>query len=118
LRPVRSDEPALSKVPASAASGHVPFDQLIDSWFPLTYALNNLNRGLGLSDAYPFVLPTAAVDKLRYVHDLIGRALRPPRSIQEEKKADPSAATKEAAASAEEVQHADEADEATPTTAT
>ena len=25
-----------------------PFDRLIASWFPLTYVLNNLNRGLGL----------------------------------------------------------------------
>ena len=32
------------------------FDRLMASWFPLTYVLNNLNRGLGLPDAYPFVL--------------------------------------------------------------
>ena len=48
-----------------------PFDRVIDSWFPLTYALNNLNRGLGLPDGYPFVLSTPAVDKLRFVHDVI-----------------------------------------------
>ncbi|NOT45375.1 MAG: hypothetical protein HOP14_12300, partial [Acidobacteria bacterium] len=41
---------------------------------PLTYAVNSLNRGLGLADAYPFVLPPAAVDKLRFVHDLVARA--------------------------------------------
>jgi hypothetical protein len=123
LRPVRSDEPALARVPASAASGQAPFDQLIDSWFPLTYALNNLNRGLGLSDAYPFVLPTEAVDKLRYVHDLIGRASKTQRPHPEEKKANPSAATKEAAASAAPTQQAtdatdeNDATDATPTTA-
>jgi hypothetical protein len=33
--------------------------------------LNNLNRGLGLSDGYPFVLSTPAIDKLRFVHDVI-----------------------------------------------
>ena len=32
------------------------FDQMVERWFPLTYVLNNLNRGMGLQDAYPFVL--------------------------------------------------------------
>jgi hypothetical protein len=41
------------------------------SWFPLTYVLNNLNRGLGVPDAYPFVLSQSALEKLRFVHDVI-----------------------------------------------
>ena len=36
--------------------------------------LNSLNRGMGLSDAYPFVLPTPALDKPRFVHEIIGQA--------------------------------------------
>ena len=44
---------------------------MMDDWFPLTYALTNLNRSLGLSDGYPFVLSTAAIDKLRFVHEAI-----------------------------------------------
>jgi hypothetical protein len=48
--------------------------RLIDSWFPVTYVLNNLNRGLGFGDAYPFVLSPSAVDKLRFVDDVVGRA--------------------------------------------
>ena len=51
-----------------------PFDQIIDRWFPLTYVLNNLNRGMGLRDAYPFVLPTPVIEKLRFIHDIIGHA--------------------------------------------
>jgi hypothetical protein len=50
------------------------FDQIRDRWFPLTYVLNSLNRGMGLPDAYPFVLSTPALDKLRYVHEVVGRA--------------------------------------------
>ena len=57
LRPKRRDEPSLTKVPDTSRT--IPFDKLIDSWFPLTYMLNNLNRGLGLADAYPFVLSAA-----------------------------------------------------------
>lgn len=48
-----------------------PFDHIVERWFPLTFALNNLNRGLGLADAYPFVLPQPAIDKLRFVHETI-----------------------------------------------
>jgi hypothetical protein len=37
--------------------------------------LNNLNRGMGLQDAYPFVLPPPAIEKLRFVHDVIADAV-------------------------------------------
>jgi hypothetical protein len=47
------------------------FDDLITGWFPLTFALNSLNRGMGLSDLYPFVLSERALQKLRFVHDVI-----------------------------------------------
>ena len=73
LRPKRQDEPALAKAPEVDSSRTVPFARLIDAWFPLTYILNNLNRGLGLADAYPFVLAAPAIDKLRFVHDVIDR---------------------------------------------
>ena len=36
--------------------------------------LNNLNRGLGLCDVYPFVLSPAVIAKLRFVDDVVGRA--------------------------------------------
>jgi hypothetical protein len=71
LEPLRTDEPALASVPALAGHGRPPFERVIESWFPLTYVLNNLNRGLGLPDGYPFVLSPGAVDKLRFVHDVI-----------------------------------------------
>ena len=71
LRPRRRDEPALPRVPAAAGSPDAAFDRLMASWFPLTYVLNNLNRGLGVPDAYPFVLSQPAIEKLRFVHDVI-----------------------------------------------
>lgn len=70
LRPARTDEPTL-KVVVPPDSPKASFDRLIDAWFPLTYALNNLNRGLGLPDGYPFVLSAPAVDKLRFVHEVV-----------------------------------------------
>jgi hypothetical protein len=52
------------------------FERMINAWFPLTHLLNNLNRGLGLTDAYPFVLSTPAIEKLRFVHETIEAAAR------------------------------------------
>lgn len=71
LRPQRRDEPALTNVPRPSREGTRLFRPLIDSWFAVTYALNNLNRGMGLPDGYPFVLSSPAIEKLRFVHDLI-----------------------------------------------
>jgi hypothetical protein len=73
LRPARSSEPAMR--PDVAVVGEAPpsFDRIIDRWFPLTYVLNNLNRGMGMPDAYPFVLPPPTLAKLAFIHDLIQR---------------------------------------------
>jgi hypothetical protein len=73
LKPRRTDEPTLAATPYPVAPQPVTFDRLVDSWFPLTYMLNNLNRGLGLCDAYPFVLSPAVITKLRFVDDVVGR---------------------------------------------
>jgi hypothetical protein len=54
------------------------FDQLVDQWIPLTLLLNSLNRSLGQDDAYPFALTKKALDKLRFVHNMIhSRPARP-----------------------------------------
>jgi hypothetical protein len=44
---------------------------LIDAWPPLSLALNNLKRAMGLPDLYPFVLSPPAIDKLGFVHELV-----------------------------------------------
>jgi hypothetical protein len=54
---------------ALAAGGS--FDVMLECWLPLTCVLNSLNRGVGIPDLYPFVLPNPAVEKLRFVHDII-----------------------------------------------
>jgi hypothetical protein len=45
------------------------FQAVIDAWLPLCFALNNINRSMGQSDLYPFVLSAAAIAKLKYVHN-------------------------------------------------
>ena len=44
---------------------------LIETWIPLSNALNSLNRTMGLTDIYPFILSPAVVEKLSAIHDLI-----------------------------------------------
>ncbi len=44
---------------------------LIESWLPLAFAVNSLNRSMGQPDLYPFVLTPGAIGKMGYVHAVI-----------------------------------------------
>jgi len=68
LRPSRNGEPRVVRVKSDDFFGEGSFDRMLASWHAVTYLLNSLNRGMGLADAYPFVLAPAAVEKLRFVH--------------------------------------------------
>jgi hypothetical protein len=85
VQPRRCDEPAAPTLPEPMSPEAAAFDHLIDCWFPLTYVLNNLNRGLGHPDAYPFVLSPAAVAKLRFIDRVVGRGrhARPARATEQ-----------------------------------
>ena len=74
LQPKRAGEPTLTPDIAVVGTKTPPFEELIERWYPLTYVLNNLNRGMGMQDAYPFVLSNPAVNKLRFVHEIINGA--------------------------------------------
>jgi hypothetical protein len=76
LRPGRPDEPSLLRMSTDVKQPESSFDRMLQSWFPVTYLLNNLNRGLGLADGYPFLLSTPVIEKLRFVHDTISRGVR------------------------------------------
>jgi len=45
-------------------------EQLIDNWLPIAFTVNSLNRSMGLTDLYPFVLAPKAIEKLGFVHAL------------------------------------------------
>jgi hypothetical protein len=77
VKPERPDEPELSVPPVPTRAQVGEFDRLIEEWKTLTYVLNNLTRGLGLADAYPFVVSAAIADKLRFVCDTIAGAGKP-----------------------------------------
>jgi hypothetical protein len=70
LSPKHPAASAMSAAPQNPAPVNTDFDALLENWFPLTYALNSLNRGMGLPDAYPFVLSSTAIEKLRFIHEV------------------------------------------------
>jgi hypothetical protein len=47
------------------------FDTIIELWLPLSWGLNMVNRSMGKEDIYPFVLPPAVLDKMRFIHTVI-----------------------------------------------
>lgn len=51
-------------------AGDANFDQMMVDWFAVTYLLNNLSRGLGQRDSYPFVLMNPVIEKLRFIHEV------------------------------------------------
>ena len=76
LCPKHPSADSMSVDTRKVAESHAGFDQLLSTWFPLTYALNSLNRGMGLPDLYPFVLSKRAVSKLRFVHEVVEKTRR------------------------------------------
>ena len=67
---------AFSFAPAAATFerkvlGPSGFDQIIDMWLPLSWALNMVNRSMGKPDLYPFVLPPAVLEKMRFIYTVI-----------------------------------------------
>jgi hypothetical protein len=47
------------------------FETIIRYWLPLTFAMNSLNRSMGLNDLYPFVISNTVKEKMKFIHQLI-----------------------------------------------
>lgn len=71
LAPKHPAAAAMTADPAKVSAPDAGFEGIMNHWFPLTYALNSLNRGMGLPDLYPFVLSTPAIEKLRFIHETV-----------------------------------------------
>ncbi len=69
--PPHRDEPRVERVPDPAREPRLAFSEVLEGWTTITYVLNNLNRGLGTDDPYPFVLGPGSIEKLRFVHELV-----------------------------------------------
>ena len=46
------------------------FNDIISLWFPLVFAMNSINRSMGMPDLYPFVIPPKVIEKLTFIHEV------------------------------------------------
>jgi hypothetical protein len=46
------------------------FEPIVESWLPVEFATNSMNRSMGLLDLYPFVLSPKVIEKLGFMHAL------------------------------------------------
>jgi hypothetical protein len=50
------------------------FDGVVAAWLPFTFAMNSVNRAMGMRDLYPFILSPAVIRKLGFIHSLVQAA--------------------------------------------
>lgn len=44
------------------------FQRIVDSCIPIFFAINSINRSMGIPDIYPFVTNRAVIEKLKFIH--------------------------------------------------
>ena len=47
------------------------FDVIIQTCVPLSFAVNSINRAMGVPDVYPFIISPGVVHKLKFIHQLL-----------------------------------------------
>src|SRR4029077_16912685 len=77
LRPARTEMQAARPQFSLRQAAGTPFEALINDWLAVTYIHNNLSRGLGQKDLYPFVLSDTGIAKLGFVHRICTAAKSP-----------------------------------------
>jgi hypothetical protein len=80
LTPKHPAAQTMTADPKKVAEAEGGFDRIFKNWLPLTYALNSLNRGMGLPDLYPFVLSAPAIEKMRFIHETVQAVRHGPRN--------------------------------------
>jgi len=50
--------------------------QVINTWLPVSQFINAMSRSLGNRDSYPFVMPDAVLEKIAFIHQVIGAGVR------------------------------------------
>ena len=47
------------------------FDAIVRAWLPFTFAMNSVNRAMGVRELYPFILSPEVIGKLGFIHGLV-----------------------------------------------
>ena len=68
-----SDQPIGDQIAAQAQLSE-EFRDMVREWVPLTLLANSLSRSLGHADVYPFALSYRALQKMQFIHEVVGAA--------------------------------------------
>lgn len=68
--------PKLQNAPHMRLQSYNPYDELpfqtiLDESIALFYAVNSINRSMGIPDVYPFIISNPVVKKLEYIHQMM-----------------------------------------------
>jgi hypothetical protein len=47
------------------------FRRVVDNWLPFVFAVNSVNRAIGLRDMYPFIIAPPVIEKMSFIHRLV-----------------------------------------------
>jgi hypothetical protein len=50
------------------------FQRVLNAWLPFVFAMNSVNRAIGLRDMYPFIIALPVIEKLDFIHKLVRAA--------------------------------------------
>ena len=56
--------------------GASTIEQIVEAWLPFVFAMNSVNRAMGLNDLYPFVLSPSVIGKLGFIHRLVQKEVQ------------------------------------------
>jgi len=70
----RADGVILHDIVPALDYSELGFERALDDWHWLSMMFNRVNRSMGQRDLYPFVLTEPVVEKLAFVHRLVGAA--------------------------------------------
>lgn len=59
------------------------FEPILKTWLPLTFALNSLNRSMGLQDTYPFLITGPVSAKMKFIHEVVRECSKTPEIMVE-----------------------------------
>jgi hypothetical protein len=71
IRPRAGQDDNLSASISFDPYARADFATIIEAWLPMTFAVNSINRSMGVDDLYPFVISPEATAKLKAVHDIV-----------------------------------------------
>jgi hypothetical protein len=49
------------------------FQAIVETCVPLSFAVNSINRAMGVPDVYPFIISQGVVDKMKFIHQLVNK---------------------------------------------